>query len=324
MLRLPRRRFLHLTSAAIVVSLVPMLAPAQAYPARPVRLISPFPAGGPSDLVGRVMSQWLSEHLGQPFIVENRPGGGGNTGAETVAKAAADGYMLLLVSGAHAVNATLDSHVNLVRDVAPVAGLVRLPNVMVVHPSLPARTLPELIAYAKSNPGRINFASGGIGTTSHVMGEMFKMMTGVNMVHVPYRGTAPALNDLLAGQVQLYFSPIAQAIELIHGGRLHALAVTGGARSEALRAVPTIGELVPGYEASNWFGLGAPRQTPAEIIARLNETINAALDDSNIKAQFAKLDCTMLPGSPADFGNLIADEVNKWGRVVKFAGIRTG
>jgi tripartite-type tricarboxylate transporter receptor subunit TctC len=321
MVSLSRRRFLHLASAA-ALPLVARLAHAQTYPASPVRLISPFPPGGPSDLIGRLIAQRLSDRLGQPFVVENRPGGGGNIGAEAVAKAAPDGYTLLLVSGAHAVNSSLAKHLNLVRDIVPVAALIRVPNVIVVHPSIPAKTAAELIVHAKANPGKINFASGGIGTTSHVMGELFKMMTGVDMLHVPYRGTAPALNDLLGGQVQLYFSPTAQAIELIRTGKLRALAVTSSTRSEALPAVPVVGDIVPGYEASNWFGLGTPRNTHAEIINRLNEEINAALGDPNVKARLISLDCTVLPGSPAEFGKLIAEEVEKWSKVVKFAGIK--
>jgi tripartite-type tricarboxylate transporter receptor subunit TctC len=286
-------------------------------------LISPFPAGGPSDLVGRLIGQWLSDRLGQPFVVENRSGGGGNIGAEAVAKAAPDGYALLLISGAHAVNSTLANQLNLVRDIAPVAGLIRVPNVVVVHPSIPANTLADLIAYAKAHPGKISFASGGIGTTSHVMAELFKMMARVDMVHVPYRGTAPALNDLLGGQVQLYFSPTAQAIELIRTGKLRALAVTSLTRSEALPTVPIVHDFLPGYEASNWFGIGAPRNTPADIIDKLNNEINAGLGDSNLKTRLASLDCAVLPGSPADFGKFIAEEVRKWSEVTKFAGIST-
>ena len=285
-------------------------------------MISPFPPGGPSDLVGRLIAQRLSDRLGQPFVVENRPGGGGNIGAEAVAKAAPDGYALLLVSGAHAVNSSLANHLNPVRDIVPVAALIRVPNVIVVHPSVPAKTAAELITHAKANPGKINFASGGIGTTSHVMGELFKMMTAVDMVHVPYRGTAPALNDLLGGQVQLYFSPTAQAIELIRTGKLRALAVTSCNASEALPAVPIVGDFVPGYEASNWFGISAPRNTQAEIVNRLNAEINAALGDPAVKARLVSLDCTVLPGSPAEFGRLISEEVEKWSKVVKFAGIK--
>jgi tripartite-type tricarboxylate transporter receptor subunit TctC len=321
MMSVPRRGFLHLAGAAAVLPLVSKLAHGQNYPARPVRLISPFPAGGPSDLVGRLIGQRLSDRLGQPFVVENRPGGGGNIGAEAVAKAAPDGYTLLLVSGAHAVNSTLDNHLDLIRDIAPIAGLIRVPNVIVVHPLIPAKTLPEFIAYAKANPGKINFASGGIGTTSHVMGELFKMLAGVDMVHVPYRGTAPALNDLLGGQVHVYFSPTAPAIELIRTGKLRALAVTSLTRSEALPAVPIVGEFLPGYEASNWFGAGAPRNIPADIVDKLNNEINAALGDPNIQTRLASLDCTVLPGSPAEFGRLIAEEVEKWSKVTKFAGI---
>jgi tripartite-type tricarboxylate transporter receptor subunit TctC len=324
MVSLPRRRFLKLASVA-ALSLVTKRASAQTYPSRSVRLISPFPAGGPSDLVARLIGQWLSERFAQPIVVENRPGGGGNIATEAVAKTPPDGYTLLLVSGAHAVNVTLHNQLSFdfIRDIAPVAGIVQVPNVIVVHPSIPAKSLPEFIAYTKANPGKINFASGGIGTTSHVMGELFKMMAGIDMVHVPYRGAAPVLNDLLGGQVQVAFSPTAPAIELIRTGKLRALAVTGSTRSEALPAVPTVNDFVPGYEANNWFGIGAPMNTPPEIVDRLNKEINAALGDPKIKARFADLDCTVLPGSPAEFGKLIAGDVEKWSKVIKFAGIRT-
>ena len=310
-------------SATVAVALaVSAGASAQSYPERPVRVLIAFPAGGTIDTLGRIIAQKLTEAWGQNVVIENRPGGGGNIATEAVAKAPPDGYMLLLVSGAHAVNATLHSEINFIRDIAPVASLIQVPNVIIVHPSVAAKTLPELIAYAKANPGKINFASGGIGTTSPVMGELFKMMTGVDMVHVPYRGSAPALNDLLGGQVQVYFSPTAPAIELIRTGKLRALAVTGSRRSEALPSVPTVDDFVRGYEASNWFGLGAPRGTPTEIIDRLNIEVNAALGDPKIKTRFADLDCTVLPGSPAEFGTLIAGEVQKWSQVIKFAGIK--
>lgn len=324
MVNLPRRRFLRVAIAAAALSPIPGLAQARGYPSRPVRLISPFPAGGPSDLIGRLIGQWLSDRLGQPFIVENRPGGGGNIGAEAAAKAPPDGYTLLLISGAHAVNSTLSNHLSLVRDVAPVAGLIRMPNVIVVHPSVPAATLAELIGHAKANPGKLNFASGGIGTTSHVMGELLKMMADVNIVHVPYRGTAPALNDLLGGQVHLYFSPTAQAIELIGTGKLRALAVTSLTRSGALPTVPPVSDFLPGYEASNWFGVAAPRNTASEIVDKLNNAINAVLGDPMIKTRLADLDCIILSTSPAEFSNFIEAEVKKWGTVVKFAGLQSG
>ena len=277
-LKLPRRKFLHLAAGAAALPVVSRFAWAQAYPTRPVRIIVPFAPAGSTDIVARLMGQWLSERLGQQFVIENRPGGGGNIGTEAVVRASPDGYTLLMVGGWNAINATLYDKLsfNFIRDIAPVAGIDREPYVIAVHPSVPAKTVPEFIAYTNANPGRVNMASGGTGAPSHVSGELFKMMTGVNMVHVPYRGAAPALADLLAGQVQVYFAPTAASIEYIRAGKLRALAVTTATRSEALPDLPTVGEFVPGYETSLWLGLGAPKNTPAEIVEKLNKEINAA------------------------------------------------
>jgi tripartite-type tricarboxylate transporter receptor subunit TctC len=322
--KLPRRTFLQLAAGAAALSAAACIAWAQAYPTRPVRIIVAFPAGGPGDILARLIGQWLQERLGQPFVIDNRPGAGGTIGTEAVVRAAPDGYTVLLVGGAHTVNATLYDKLsfNFIRDIAPVASISRENNVMVVNPSVPAKTVPEFIAYAKANPGKINMASAGIGAPSHVAGELFKMMTGVNMVHAPYRGASLALTDLIGGQVQILFGPMAGSIEFIRAGKLRALAVITATRSEALPNVPTVGEFVPGYEASSVWGLGAPKNTPAEIIDRLNKEINAGLADPKIKARLADAGGTVLPGSPADFGKLIADETEKWAKVVKFAGIK--
>jgi tripartite-type tricarboxylate transporter receptor subunit TctC len=322
-MKLPRRQFLHLVAGAAALPAVSRLARAQAYPTRPVRIVVTFPAGSTSDILAWPMAQWLQERLGQPFVVDNRPGAGGTIGTEAVVRASPDGYTLLLIAGAHTVNATLYDRLsfNFVHDIAPVAGISRETGVMVVHPSVPAETVPDFIAYAKTNPGKINMASAGIGAPSHVAGELFKMMTGVNMVHVPYRGSPPALTDLLGGQVQVYFGPIAGSIEYVRAGTLRPLAVITAKRSEALPDLPTVGEFVPGYEASAVWGLGAPRNTPAEIVDQLNKEINAGLADPKIKARL-ELSGTVLPGSPTDFGKLIADETEKWGKVVKFANIK--
>jgi tripartite-type tricarboxylate transporter receptor subunit TctC len=323
-MKLPRRTFLHLAAGASALPVMSRITWAQAYPTRPVRIIVPFAPAGSTDIVARLMGQWLSERLGQQFVIENRPGGGGNIGTEAVVRASPDGYTLLMVGGWNAINATLYDKLsfNFIRDIAPVAGISREPYVIAVHPSVPAKTVPEFIAYANANPGRVNMASGGTGAPSHVSGELFKMMAGVNMVHVPYRGAAPALADLLAGQVQVYFAPTAASIEYIRAGKLRALAVTTATRSEALPDLPTVGEFVPGYETSLWLGLGAPKNTPAEIVEKLNKEINAGLGDSQMKARLAGLGAAALPGSPADFGKLIAEETEKWGKVVKFAGIQ--
>jgi tripartite-type tricarboxylate transporter receptor subunit TctC len=322
-MKLPRRNFLHLAAGTAALPVVSRFAWAQAYPSRPVRIIVTFPAGSTSDILARPMAQWLQERLGQPFVVDNRPGAGGTIGTEAVVRASPDGYTLLLISGAHTVNATLYDKLsfNFIHDIAPVAGISRETGAMVVNPSVPAKTVPEFIAYAKANPGKINMASAGIGASTHVAGELFKMMTGVNMVHVPYRGSPPALTDLLGGQVQVYFGPIAGSIEYVRAGTLRALAVTTATRSEVLPDVPTVGEFVPGYEASAVWGVGAPRNTPAEIVDKLNKEINAGLANPEIKARL-ELGGTVLPGSPTDFGKLIADETEKWGKVVKFANIK--
>ena len=321
-MKLPRRQFLHLAAGAAALPVVSRFAWAQAYPSRPVRLIVPFAPAGASDILARLMGQWLSERLGQQFVIDNRPGGGGNIGTEAVVRAPPDGYTLLIVGAWNAINATLYDKLNFnfLRDIAPVASVIRSANVMVVNPSVPAKTVPEFIAYAKANPGKLNMASSGNGTGTHVSGELFKMMAGVDMVHVPYR--SGALTDLLTGQVQIMFNSPFASIEYIKTGSLRALAVTAATRSEALPDIPTIGEFVPGYETSTWFGVGAPRNTPTEIIDKLNREINAGLADPKIKARFADLGGTVLAGSPADFGKLIAAETEKWGKVIRLAGIK--
>jgi tripartite-type tricarboxylate transporter receptor subunit TctC len=324
-MKLPRRRqFLHLAAGAAVLPAVSHIARAQTYPTRPVRIIVGFAPGGTGDIIARLMGQWLSERLGRPFVIENRSGGATNIATETVVRAPADGYTLLLVGSTQAINATLYNKLNFhfIRDITPVAGIVVGPSVMVVNPSVPATTVPEFIAYAKANAGKLNMASGGIGSVGHVSGELFKMMAGINIGHVPYRGGGPALTDLLAGQVQVYFSPLPAAIEYIRAGKLRALAVTTAARSEALPDIATVGEFVPGYEASTWQGIGAPKATPAEIVEQLNREINAGLADPRMKARLAELGGTVLPGSPSDFGKFLADETEKWAKVVKFAGIK--
>jgi tripartite-type tricarboxylate transporter receptor subunit TctC len=323
-MKLPRRQFLYLAAGAAALAAVLRISRAQTYPSRPVRVIVGFPPAGGADIVARLMAQWLSERLGQQFIVENRPGAGSNIGTEAVVRAPPDGYTLLLVTSPNAINATLYDKLsfNFIRDIAPVAGLTRDPNVMEVNPSVPVKTVPEFIAYAKANPGKINMASAGNGTGGHVAGELFKMMTGVNMVHVPYRGAGPALTDLIGGQVQVMFDVTTSSIEHIRAGKLRALAVTGSTRSEALPDIPTVGDFVPGYEASNIRGVGAPKNTPVEIIDKLNKEINAGLADPKIKARLADLGATVLTGSPADLGRLLAEEVEKWAKVVKFSGAR--
>ena len=324
-MKLPhRRRFLRLAADAAALPAVSRIARAQAYPTRPVHLIVPLAPGGATDIVARLMGQWLSERLGQPFIIENRPGGGTNIGTEAVVRAPADGYTLLMVGGFNAINATLYDKLNynFIRDIAPVAGVIRAPNVMVVNPSVPANTVLEFIAYAKANPRKLNMASPGNGTSVHMSGELFKMMAGVDMVHVPYRSGAPALTDLLGGQVQVMFPATVSSIEYIRAGRLRALAVTSAPRSELLPNTPTLAEFVPGYEASNWFGVGAPNATPAEIVEKLNKEINAGLADPEIKARLAELGGDALALSPAEFGKLIADETEKWAKVIRAANIR--
>jgi tripartite-type tricarboxylate transporter receptor subunit TctC len=299
-------------------------AEAQIYPTRPVRVVVGFPAGGSADIVTRLIAQSLAERLGQPFVVDNRPGAASNIGAEAVARAAADGYTLLSVSVANAINATLYGRLNfdLMHDFAPVASIDVVPNVMEVHPSVPARTVPEFIAYAKANPDKISMASGGIGSSQHVAGELFKMMAGVELVHVPYRGVAPALTDLLGGQVQVLFDTIPASVEHIRSGKLRALAVTTTTRSPALPDVPTMAEFVPGYSASSFHGIAAPKGTPSEIVGRLNREINAALADPKLKARLADIGGTVLVGTPADFGRFLAEEIDKWGKVVRFSGAK--
>ena len=323
-MRLPhRRQFLHLATGAAAFSAFPRSAGAQTWPARPVRYVVSSAAGGTQDILARLMAQWLSERLGQPFVIENRPGGGTNIATEMVARAEPDGYTLLSVAPANAINATLYDQLNFnfIRDIAPVAGMMREPYVMLVHPSVSATTVPEFIALAKASPGRLNMASAGRGTGTHVAGELFKMMTGVDLVHVPYRGGGPALTDMAAGQVQVYFSNLAPSIAYISSGRLRALAVSTAMRSQALPDVPALQDFVPGYEASAWLGVGAPRDTPAAIVEQLNKAINAALADPKISSRLAHLGGTPIPGSSADFARLIAAETEKWARVVKFAGL---
>jgi len=323
-MKLPRRQFLRLSAAAAALPAISRFAWAQTYPARPVRWIVPFPPGGLADIVVRLIGQYLAEKLGKPFVVENRPGASTNLGTEVVVRAPPDGYTLLFVGQPHAVNAALHAKLNFnfIRDIAPIAGIMRVPNVVAVNPSVPAKTIPEFIAYAKANPGKINFASSGMGTTSHVAGELFKIMAGVDMVHVPYRGSTPALTDLLGGQVQAMFDNMTSSIEHIKSGRLHALAVTTASRSEALPDVPTVADFVPGFEVSAWSGVGAPKNTPAEIIGKLNGEINAALADARIKARLADLGGTILAGTSSTFGKLIADETEKWSKVIRAGNIK--
>lgn len=319
-----RRQFLHLTAAAAALPALSRLAWAQTYPTAPVTLIVAAPPGGTADFLARLIGQRLSERLGQQFIVANRPGASTTIGTELVVNADPDGYTLLLVSPGNAINATLQENLkyNFIRDIAPVAGLLRAPNVMEVHPSVPAKTVPEFIAYAKANPGKINYGSAGIGTSLHVTGELLKMMAGIDMVHVPYEGTPQALAGLLSGEVQLMFDNVSTSIDHIEAGRLTALAVTTATRSDKFPDLPTVGDFLPGFEASAFFGVGAPKDTPSEVIDRLNKEINAGLADPEIKARLAELAGPALPGSPADFGKLIADETDKWGKVIKFAGIK--
>jgi tripartite-type tricarboxylate transporter receptor subunit TctC len=320
-----RRQFLRLAvGGAMTLASASRFAWAQTYPARPVRIIVPFAAGAVNDITARLIGRWLTERTGQQFLIENRPGGGGNIGIEAVVRAPADGYTLLVVGTTAAINATLFEKLNysFMRDVAPVASIVRVPHVMQVNPSVPARTVREFIAYGKANPGRISMGSGGIGSPAHVIGEHFKMMTGIDLVHVPYRGGAPALTDLIGGQIQVAFIDMAASIEFIRAGELRALAVTTAMRSAALPDVPAIGEFVPGFEASQWVGLHAPKNTPSEIIGKLNAEINAGLADPKLRARFADLGGTVLAGLPADFGKLIADDTEKWGKVIKFSSAK--
>ena len=323
-MKLPRRRFLHLAAGAAALPAVSRIAWAQTYPTRPVRIITPTGPGGAPDILARLIGPWLSERLGQQFVVENRPGGGSNIGTEAVVRAPPDGYTLLLVSTTNAINATLYDKLNFVflRDIAAVAGIISLPLVMVVNPLVPAKTVPEFIAHAKANPGKIGLGSPGIGTPPHVAGELFKMMAGVDLVHVPYRGGGAVVSDLLGGQVQVLFGSTSLTVEQVRAGKLRALAVTGETRWEGLADTPTVGDFVSGYEASALFGLGAPKQTPAAIIDNLNREINAALDDPKLKTRLTDLGGTLLPGSPEKFGKLISDDTEKWGKVIRAANIK--
>jgi tripartite-type tricarboxylate transporter receptor subunit TctC len=323
-MKLPRRRFLHLAASVAALPAVSRIARAQGYPSRPVRIIAAFAAGGGVDITARLIGEWLSERLGQSFVTENRTGAGGNIGTEAVVNAAPDGYTLLLATIPNAVNATLYEKLNFnfIRDIAPVGGIIRVAQVILVHPSVPAKTLPEFIAYAKANPEKVNMGSAGSGSAPHLAGALFGFLAGIKMVHVPYRGQGPALADLLSGQVQVFFATTPGMTDFIRSGKLRALAVTTASRAEVLPDLPTIGEFVPGYEASQWYGLGAPKSTPAEIVDKLNKEINAALIDARMKARFAEIGGAPLAGSPVEFGKFIADETEKWGKVVKVAGIK--
>jgi tripartite-type tricarboxylate transporter receptor subunit TctC len=323
-MNLPRRKILRLVAGATLLSPVSRVALALDYPTRPVRIVVGFAAGSAFDILARLIGQWLSQRLGQPFVVENRTGAAGSVATEAVARARPDGYTLLVTGSSDAINATLYDNLSFkfVRDIALIGGIGRAPNVMVVHPSLPAKTVPEFIAYAKANPGKISMASAGVGSASHMSGELFKMMADVSMVHVPYRGQAPALTDLLSGQVQVDFSTMPPAIEYVKAGKLRALAVTSPDRFEGLPDIPAMAEYLPGYEASLLTGLGAPSNTPDEIVEMINTETNRALADPKIKAQLAALGNTVLPGSPADFGRLVAEETDKWAKVIKFANIK--
>ncbi len=323
-MELPRRLFLHLAAGTTVLPIVSRIAWAQAYPTRPVRWIVGYPPAGATDIAARLIGQWLSDRLGQPFVIENRPGASGNIGTEAVVNAPPDGYTLLLVNAGNAINATLYEKLkyNLIRDIAPVAGIIRVPLVMQVNPSVPVKTVPEFIAYAKANPGKLNMASAGNGTPQHVSSELFKMMAGLNMTHVPYRGSAPALTDLLGGQVQVVFDTTLASIEYIRAGRLRPLAVTTATRLEALPEIPTVSDFLPGYEASGWYGVGVPKNTPTEIVDKLNKEINVALANPKMKAQLADLGGMVLVLSPDEFGKLISDETEKWGKLIRAANIK--
>src|SRR5499427_713025 len=323
-MKLPRRQFLHLVAGVAVLPTVPRFAEAQSYPTRQVRIVVGFTAGGSTDIGARLIGQWLQERLGQPFVIENRPGAGTNIATESVVRAPPDGYTLLMVGPSSAVNATLYDKLDFVflRDIAPVAGLIRQPQIMLANPSVMTKTVPELIAYAKANPSKVTMASAGVGSAGHLVGELFKMMAGVDFVHVPYRGAGPALADLLGGQVMISFAGIAGSIEYIRAGKLRALAVTTATRSQAVPDVPTVGEFVPGYEAGDWLGVGAPRNTPAVILDKLNREIALALADPKIKARFAELGGTALALTPAEFGKLLADETEKWAKVIRAAHIK--
>jgi tripartite-type tricarboxylate transporter receptor subunit TctC len=323
-MKLPRRQFLHFAAGAAALPVLSRIALAQAYPTRPVRLIVPVAPAGASDITARLIGQWLSERLGQQFVIDNRPGAGGNIGTEAVVHAPADGYTLLMVGSFNASNAALYDKLNFnfISYIAPVAGVFRGPYVMVVHPSVPARSVPEFIAYVKATPRKVNMASSGTGAVPHIAGELFKMMAGIDMIHVPYRGGGPAITDLIAGQVQVYFATTVASLEYIRAGKLRALAVTTAARSEALPDIPTVAEFVPGYEASTWYGVGAPKATSAEIVEKLNKEINAGLAEPKMKARLADLGGDVLALSPADFGKLIAEETEKWRKVIQALNIK--
>jgi len=325
-MKLLRRHFLKLASAVAAAPAFSKLAMAEDYPTRPVRIVAGFAAGGGVDITARLIGQWLSERLGQSFVIENRPGAGGNIGTEAVVNAAPDGTTLLLATVPNAVNATLYEKLNFnfIRDIAAVAGIIRVPMVMLLNPSVPANTVPEFISHAKANPDKVNMASAGNGSAPHLAGELFKVMAGVNLVHVPYRGQGPALSDLLGGQVQVLFAATPGTADYISTGKLRALAVTTAARAEVLADLPTIGTFIPGYEASQWYGIGAPKATPADIIEKLNKEINAGIADPGMKARFAAIGGEPLPGSPAVFAKLIAEETEKWGQVIRTAGIKPG
>jgi tripartite-type tricarboxylate transporter receptor subunit TctC len=321
---LPRRKFLHLAASTVALPVLSRVARADTYPSHPVRILVGFAAGSTTDILGRLIGQWLSQRLGQQFVVENRPGAGGNIAAEEMVKSVPDGYTLYMVPPAVAANPALYPHLNFdfIRDATAVAGVVRVPNVAEVNPAVPVKTIPELIAYAKANPGKLSFESAGIGTASHLAGQLFNAMTGANMQHVPYRGDGPAIADLIAGQVQVGFATMTASIGHIRAGQLRALAVCTLKRSDALPGVPTVAESVPGFEASSWFGIAAPKGTPADIVERLNRETNAGLADATIAARLADMGGMALTGSPADFGKLIADETEKWGKVIRDAGIK--
>ena len=323
-MKLPRRNFLHLAAGAAALPAVSRFAWAQAYPSRPVRIIVPFAPGGATDIIARLIGQWLSERLGQQFVTENRPGAGSNIGTEVVVNAPPDGYTLLLVGASSAINATLYEKLsfNFLRDIAPVSGIISTPFIMAVNPSFPAKTVSEFIAYAQANPGRISMASAGNGSTAHVTGELFKMMTSVEMVHVPYRGSAPAVTDLLGGQVQVMFDPLSSSIEYIKVGKLRALAVTTRTRWETLPDIPTVGDFVPGFEASAWQGIAAPKNMPSEIVEKLNNEINTALADPKMTARLADVGGTVLRGSYVDFAKLVAEDIEKWAKVIRAANIK--
>jgi tripartite-type tricarboxylate transporter receptor subunit TctC len=320
--KLPRRQFLHLAAGAVALPALSRIAWAQAYPTRPVRIVVGFPPGTSSDITARLIAEWLSQRLGQQVLVENRTGAGTNIAAETVVQASPDGYSLLWVTQTNAINATLyeSLNFNFIRDIAPVAGVIRVPTVMMINPSVPAKTVPEFIAYAKANPDKINMSSPGIGSANHVLGELFQMMTGVKLVHIPYKGSQ--FPDLLSGQVQITFNPLPSSLNFINTGKLRALAVTSATRQAVLPDVPTVGEFVPGYEGNAWFGIGAPKNTPKEIVDKLNSEINAGLADPKLSARLIDLGGVPMSVTPAEFGKFIADETEKWGKVVKFAGLK--